>query len=286
MDTTLKLADLLIHLVTPFSYKNLKQFEPFHQLLTDKADIEVRFEVVDKPIVWEDKPTVGDFYLPKVLLSNGHRYIGYHTGGNRCHAWMESDGNNIHIYYLKDSLKHFPTERQVFGVICLEDLLNRHHGFILHSSFIRWNDIGIVFTAPSGTGKSTQADLWEKYEHAEILNGDRTALRCIDGVWKAYGLPYAGSSDIYRNESALLKCIVVLKQAKENSLELLKGKRAYLAIYSGLTLHPWDEEFMNRALFDLDDLLNKIPIYQLSCRPDKDAVELLKKEMEVLTNGL
>lgn len=159
MKTTLMIAGLSIYLTTPFSYKRLDQFTSFYYPVSEQANINISFQAVTAPIVWETKPTPGDFYLPEVLISENHRYIGYRTGGKRCHAWMETDGKTVTCYYLEDSLKYFPTERQVFGVICLEHLLNMHHGFILHSSFIRWKGKGIVFTAPSGTGKSTQADL-------------------------------------------------------------------------------------------------------------------------------
>ncbi len=191
------------------------------------------------------------------------------------------------IYYLKEYEKLFPTERQIFGAVCPEYLLNLCHGMILHSSFVRWKGQGILFTAPSGTGKSTQADLWERYEQAEILNGDRTALRYVQNHWRAYGLPYAGSSGIYRNESCPIAAVVVLSQSKENMLQRLNERTAFRHIYSQLTLHPWDSSFMERTLADLDFLLKTIPVYHLSCRPDQEAVELLKQELEreVISHG-
>lgn len=103
----------------------------------------------------------------------------------------------------------------------------------------------------------------------------------MDETWKAYGLPYAGSSAIYRNESCSLSAVIVLRQAPENRLERLEARQALLPVYSGLTLHPWDQEFMNRALADLECLLDKVPVYQLFCRPDREAVELLKQEKEL-----
>ena len=52
----------------------------------------------------------------------------------------------------------------IWNYLAFENVLINHTGFILHSSFISWQNNGILFTAPSGTGKSTQADLWKKYE--------------------------------------------------------------------------------------------------------------------------
>lgn len=284
METTLEIAEISIHLSVPFSYAGTLAFHPFH-IPSSKTDIEITifFHPTKVPIVWEENISPGERYLP--LKKDGKAYLGYHLYGKKCHAWMETDGIHVTCYYLEDSVKLFPTEREVFYVVCLEHLLNLHHGFILHSSFIRWKGNGILFTAPSGTGKSTQASMWEKYERADILNGDRSALRLVKGIWKAFGLPFAGSSDIYRNESCPVCAIVVLRQAKKNKLKRLSEGEAFRQLYRQLTVHPWDSEFVTRIMDDLESLIHHIPVYQLSCLPNQEAVELLKQEIEVSLNG-
>ena len=112
--------------------------------------------------------------------------------------------------------------RMISDHIGMETLFLRKNCLMLHAALIRWQGKGILFTAPSGTGKSTQAGLWEKYEEADILNGDRAAVRKDkNGCWQAYGLPYAGSSGIYRNEKAPVSAIIVLRQAYENRIQRL-----------------------------------------------------------------
>ena len=103
----------------------------------------------------------------------------------------------------------------------IEQVLNSYNTFLLHSSFIKWKDKAILFTAPSGTGKSTQADLWEKYENAEIINGDRSGIRKMDGKWTAYGLPIAGSSGIYKNISYI--CIITGERKQTNTIISTRG---------------------------------------------------------------
>ena len=100
----------------------------------------------------------------------------------------------------------------------LSNFLIDYNAMILHSSLVDFSGNGIVFTAPSGTGKSTQADLWKKFKGAEILNGDRTIIR-KNANYEAYGSPYAGSSGIYKNKFVNLKAIVVLRQADENRIQ-------------------------------------------------------------------
>ena len=148
---------------------------------------------------------------------------------------------------------------------------------MLHAAFIRWQEKGILFTAPSGTGKSTQADLWEKYEGAEILNGDRAGLRCIEGCWTAFGLPLAGSSYIYRNESAPADTIVVLRQSPENRIRRLGPAEAFRYLYPEVTVHQWHRPWVEKASSMLLDLISHVPVWLLECRPDQGAVRLLKE---------
>ena len=168
---------------------------------------------------------------------------------------------------------------KVFNNIGMESLMLRHDTLILHSSFIRWQEAGVLFSAPSGTGKSTQADLWAKYRQADIINGDRAALRKIGGRWTAFGLPFAGSSDIFRNESAPIRAIVMLEQAPENRIRPLNPAQALRKIYPEVTLHRWDPDFVDKGLDLLLDLLGAVPVYHLACLPDEGAVRLLHKTM-------
>ena len=165
--------------------------------------------------------------------------------------------------------------QKVFNNMELEALLLKYDALILHSSFIRWQGCGILFSAPSGTGKSTQADLWAKYKNAEILNGDRSILRKKDGRWTAYGLPFAGSSDIFRNESAPIRTIVMLEQAPENSISRLNPAQAIRRMMPEVTLHHWDPAFMNKGLDLILEVLGSVPVYLLRCLPDEGAVNLL-----------
>lgn len=167
--------------------------------------------------------------------------------------------------------------RNLCDIIALDTLLLNYSGLLLHASFVRWREWGILFSAPSGTGKSTQADLWEKYEGADIINGDRAGLRLKDENWYAYGLPYAGSSGVYRNESAPVKAIIILRQAKENHIRPLSPPQAVRYLYPELTIHHWDRDFTERAMNLLIKLSVSIPVCLLECLPDRGAVNMVKE---------
>lgn len=181
--------------------------------------------------------------------------------------------------------KEMETEHEIFvrtniwNYLAFENVLINHQGFILHSSFISWQNNGILFTAPSGTGKSTQADLWKKYEDADIYNGDRTIIRKIDGKYYGFGSPYAGSSGIYRNESAPIKAIIVIEQGPDNVIRRLRGREAFLPLFRETLMNTWNKEYMEKMTDLLMDAACQIPVYHLSCRPDQDAVNTVKNEI-------
>ena len=181
--------------------------------------------------------------------------------------------------------KEMETEHEIFvrtniwNYLAFENVLINHQGFILHSSFISWQNNGILFTAPSGTGKSTQADLWKKYEDADIYNGDRTIIRKIEGKYYGFGSPYAGSSGIYRNESAPIKAIVVIDQGPDNVIRRLRGREAFLPLFRETLMNTWNKEYMEKMTDLLMDAACQIPVYHLSCRPDQDAVNTVKNEI-------
>lgn len=284
METYLEIAGIIMQLSVPFSYEMAAEFQPFHIAsgLAD-AEIVICFCPTETPIVYDEKLIQGECY--QIAQKDGKRYLSYHIYDNPPHVWMETDDDKVICHYMEDGVKLFPTERQLVQAFSLEHILNLHHGFILHSSFIRWGGKGILFSAPSGTGKSTQAALWEQYEQADILNGDRAAIRKVDGKWRAYGLPFAGSSNIYRNESCPLCAIIVLEQGKKNKIERLSGGEAFPFLYREITMHPWDEAFMRRFLDDFEQLIVQVPVYLLTCRPDQEAVAIVKRKLEEITDG-
>lgn len=203
----------------------------------------------------------------------------YPTRDGMPYAVVSRESGRLLVDYAAESIPYMNYSHNLIDLISLEMLLLGYHGLITHSSFIRWRNSGIIFVAPSGTGKSTQADLWTKYEQAECLNGDRTGLRKVKNQWSAYGLPYAGSSGIYRNESAPLAAVVVLRQGKENVLLKMKASDAFRAIYPETLIHQWDAAFVKTAAEYITELVTDVPVYMLSCRPDREAVLVLRDEL-------
>lgn len=173
------------------------------------------------------------------------------------------------------------TGKQLLMALDLPHLLTVHKGFLLHASYIEHEGRAILFTAPSETGKSTQAQLWCDHAGAELVNGDRAAVRIIDGTVCACGTPFSGSSPVRRNVRLPLAAIVYLSQAPENAITRLRGIRAFRRVWEGCTIHVWDRSDVELATGTLSEVIGRVPVYHLACTPDVRAVELLKHTMEV-----
>ena len=162
--------------------------------------------------------------------------------------------------------------------LCMDILLTKSV-LHLHSSFVLYNDQAILFTGPSGIGKTTQAELWRDYEDAVIVNGDVALIRKIDDVWRAFGAPIHGSSPYCENMDAPIVAIIVLKQAEENQLIRLDAFTALGECFPEIYRPEMSDETREILLDTVDALFSEIPVYQLSCRPDRESVELVKQTL-------
>ncbi len=208
----------------------------------------------------------------------------FHHEGTNTEAFAVTqllEQGKVEICVVPEYLSYFTGTVGIFNRIGMETLLLRHNGLLLHASLIKYGGKAIAFAGPSGVGKSTQADLWKEYLSAEIINGDRAALRKTSDGWYAYGSPYAGTSGIYKNDRAPLAGIVLLEQAAENSLCHMTASEAFRQLYPQLSIHQWDKHFVTEATDLLLQLLGNTPVYLLRCYPEKAAVELVKKGLDL-----
>ena len=245
------------------------------------ADYAYRFQPCsDLPEMTGETRVVNEYHFGYDLLGKdgGHfRALGWK--GRLYDVVLSLGADTGVISYLSEELM---AERREAGFLfpnylALEHLFYRFGGLFLHSSHVSVGGRALLFSAPSGTGKSTQADLWEKYAGGEIINGDRTLLRKKDGVWHAYGCPMCGTSGIHKQGCEPIHAIVMLSQGKENTVKRLTPGEAFQRIYPEITVPRWNRELVLRAMELLDDVMARVPIYALSCTPDERAVTALRE---------
>lgn len=220
----------------------------------------------------------------RVYRSGGRvmRYGGEVSGSTEgAHQWSVLESGGGVLSFRRDKLPQGITGKQLLHAMDLPHLLTIHDGFLLHAAYIQWEGRAILFTAPSGTGKSTQAQLWCDHMGAELVNGDRAAVRIVDGEVFAFGIPFCGSSQVRRNVKRPLEAIVYLSQAPENSITRLRGVRAFRRVWEGCTVNTWEREDVEKATMTVSEAVSRVPVYHLSCTPDVRAAETLKNIMEV-----
>ncbi len=157
--------------------------------------------------------------------------------------------------------------------LSLEKTLLPFGGLMLHCALIEHEGQGIAFSAPSQTGKSTQAGLWEKHRGATILNGDRAILRNLDGKIYAYGSPYAGSSDLFIQRRVPLRAIIMLEQAKQNTIRPIPQDEGLGLFIAQTALPVWEPALFEMGMETLEAIITGVPMYMLSCLPDEGAVD-------------
>ena len=158
------------------------------------------------------------------------------------------------------------------GVIFARELL-RYDGLFLHASAVILDGKAWLFTAPSGTGKSTHTEKWCRLFGARYLNDDKPVLRLQEGIWHACGTPWSGKHDLSENVQVPLGGIAVLCRAEENLIRRMTPAEA-LPYFMSQSQYRQTKENMERQLALTDRLLRQIPVWQLYCRNDDEAATL------------
>lgn len=148
-----------------------------------------------------------------------------------------------------------------------------------HCSYVVVGDRALLFAGFSGTGKSTQAELWRRCRGAEIINGDRALIFRRENGWYAAGISTCGSSKICRNCTAEIAAIVLLEKGKETILYSMEKTEKYRTLLTGMAFQRWSREETETACRFAMDIISEVPMYRLCNRADEEAVEILEKEI-------
>ncbi len=167
----------------------------------------------------------------------------------------------------------------MFTGLVFSDRLTYLGGLVLHGSAMAFDGEGVVFSAPSGTGKSTHTGLWrERYgERVVMLNDDKPAIRFDDGGQPiVYGTPWSGKTELNTNTAAPLRGIVFLQRGETNDIRRLSMTEALLHMNRELAL-PYHDAALGEKLLDTAmQLLQSVPAYLMSCTISEEAVELVR----------
>lgn len=220
-----------------------------------------------------------EFAIPTFLYKREDGYFDWITkqkDGTKGLSFRISDDWTKFTLYEDNTSSNGERAFHAFGSLFSYAVLN-HDACVLHGVVMEYEGMGILVTAPSGTGKTTHTRMWRDKENALIINGDRCLCRKIDGKWYAYGMPWSGSSGEYINRRVPITAIIALKQDSWNHIHYMTELEATLYLMQRIFAPVWECDMQNKALDITEELAKTIPMLELYCKPDFESVGVLKE---------
>lgn len=163
----------------------------------------------------------------------------------------------------------------------LADYVTMYDRLLMHGSAISINGKGYIFTALSGTGKSTHTALLRELhsENAIMINDDKPFLHILDKEVYVCGSPWMGKHGLGNNIQAQLGGIFFLRRSETNELRRISPEEA-LCLLVGQCHRPAEPIRMMNTLDMLEKILNNVPLYDFGCNMDISAAELSSSVMK------
>lgn len=154
-------------------------------------------------------------------------------------------------------------------------VLEKYDAFFFHCSAISVDNQAVMFTAKSGTGKSTHRNLWLKNfgDRVTVINDDKPIIRRIDGTFYVYGTPWQGKENFGSNIRVPAKALCFLSRSEENSI----GPIDTMSVISralNQTVRPSDPTLMSNLLELLDGFLKQVDTYDLRVNMEDNAAKV------------
>lgn len=187
-------------------------------------------------------------------------------------------------YYVPEDWPGVPYEFMCFNEAGAQffSWLLEYNGMMLHSAAIGWKGRAYLFSAPSGTGKSTHREMWQQLygeDSVVAFNDDRPPIRFVDGCWYAYGAPWCGKTGTNKNVKFPLAGICFLQRGPENRIRKATPSEA-ISYLTGQTIHKQLNGQQAETLFrNMDSLIKTIPMFVLECTPTLEAAKLSSETM-------
>ena len=225
----------------------------------------------------ELKCKIADLKVSITVLQNENRLIEY----AKKYADDFSGEPDISISFSREFLERRMKENELLtlseaeytwtGMDFSKELLS-FNGLVLHASAVCYDGKAYLFSAPSGTGKSTHTSLWEKVFKGEafVINDDKPALRIINGKIYVFGTPWSGKTGKNENVCVPLGGICFISRSKDNHIEKMNIKEAISSVLRETLRFP-SIDFMEALLCFLDKNLKNIPVFKMGCNTQDEA---------------
>lgn len=152
---------------------------------------------------------------------------------------------------------------------------------VFHASAVAVDGEGYLFTAPSGTGKSTHARLWRELlgARAVMVNDDKPLLHIAAQGVTVYGTPWSGKHALHTDLSVPVRAICLLHQAAENTIRPITPYEA-LPMLLQQTYRQSEQAALLKTLRLVERLGERVRLYAMGCNLEPEAARLAYETMK------
>ena len=160
-------------------------------------------------------------------------------------------------------------------------LLIPHSFMMFHGSAIAVDGECFIFTALSGTGKSTHTRLWREYfgDRAVMVNDDKPIISVTEKGTFVHGTPWNGKHNLGSNITVPLKAVCILERAEDNSIASITKREAFPMLYQQ-TYKPKDPVLLYKTINLIERLADGVGLYRLGCNMDISAAKVSYEGMK------
>lgn len=158
------------------------------------------------------------------------------------------------------------------------DALLPYGRILFHGAAILWRGRVWVFTANSGTGKTTQYMLWKLCfgSQIRILNGDKPLLEFRKDGILVHPSPWRGKEGLGSLDAAPLGGIILLEQSEENRMRRMLPAEAAGPLLTQLLFTRKNADDVRAACALEERLLAQVPVWLLQNRGDAASAALCR----------
>lgn len=194
--------------------------------------------------------------------------------------WKNSHPNEEGIDFPLSYLETLVIQSKIANVIA------KNNGFVFHGSTIYLDspENAYIFTAPSGTGKSTHSRLLKSMfgDRINYINDDKPFIKLNGSEYNVYGSPWDGKERRSNNLKGVLRGIFVIQRSLECDVEQIPGKEAIMHLIKQIHIPSGIENTLNGTEF-IVNLCKNIPIYILKVDMSENAPKTSYKIMSKIT---
>ena len=250
----------------------------------------------DKFVCYSKEESNGQIFCVQKALLNGteklvteHKEISVYLNENRSWIFISSifsDGVQVSLSEDYRTISVFiekPEDRLSEQILrnllrtAFECIMVFNSRISLHSACVDADGEAIAFTGVSGMGKSTRAFAWASANDTEFISGDRPALHLSANGVSAYGVPWDGKEQIFRNVKYPLKAILDVRRSDSDYLRRLTPEQAQTVLMKQIFIPMWDTNAAVMAIMNIRRLSKSVPVYRVFCGPNEENAKNIRK---------